>query len=308
MDRIESCAVVGVGAIGASLAARLFDAGKKLSVVAEGARKERYEREGFTVNGKHYVWPIADREAARPVDLVVLAVKNYSLEEAIEEMRAFVGPGTIVLSLLNGVDAVPRLRAEFGEASVPYGMIIGIDAHRFGNEIRYLAKGKIFSGFEKGRFSEGNLRLASVVRYFAESDIAMTTPDDIEREIWFKFMINVAVNQWSAILRASYGQILSSAHLSSLIARTMGEVIALAARFGVALGQADISRAMAWLATLTPAGKTSMLQDVEAGRITEVEAFAGAMMRLGAAQGVATPINALLYDVIRSIEESYTSA
>lgn len=308
MDRIENCAVVGAGAIGASLAARLFDAGKDMRIVAAGVRKARYEREGCVVNGTRYVWPVEDQSCARPVDLVILAVKNYSLEEAIDEMRPFVGPRTMVLSLLNGIDAVPKLRAEFGAENVPFGMIIGIDAHRIGNEIRYSAKGQIFSGFEKGRFSGGNLRLAAIERFFAESGVHFTIADDIEREIWFKFMINVAVNQWSAILRASYGQILSSAHLRSLIERTMGEVIELAGRFGVALGGADIARAMAWLATLGPEGKTSMLQDVEAGRSTEVEAFAGTMMRLGAARGVTTPINAMLYDIIRAIEESSASA
>jgi len=66
MDRIERCAVVGVGAIGASLAARLFDADKDVCVVAEGTRKARYEREGFIVNGRHYLWPVADRAIACP--------------------------------------------------------------------------------------------------------------------------------------------------------------------------------------------------------------------------------------------------
>lgn len=305
MKRIANCAVVGVGAIGASLAARLFDAGKDVRIVAEGERKARYEREGFIVNGTRYVWPIADRAAARSVDLLVLAVKNYSLEEAIDEMRPFVGPNTIVLSILNGVDAVPRLRAEFGPENVPYGMIIGIDAHRAGNEIRYSVKGQIFSGFEKERSTENDSKLAAVERFFAESGILFTISPDIEREIWFKFMINVAVNQWSAILGASYSLFWTSSHLASLVERTMREVIALAGRFGIELGEADIVRAMAWLKTLGPEGKTSMLQDVGARRITEVEAFAGAMMRLGAQHDVQTPINAMLYDIIRTIEDSY---
>lgn len=305
MEQITSCAVVGVGAIGASLAARLFDAGKDIRVVAEGERKVRYEREGFIVNGKRCVWPIADRASAKPVDLVILAVKNYNLDEAIEEARPFVKPGTIVLSILNGVDAVPKLRAEFGDEAVPYGMIIGIDAHRAGNEIRYSVKGQIFSGFEKGQLAAHNGRLTMVERYFEESGIHFTIAEDIEREIWFKFMINVAVNQWSAVLGATYSLFWSSPHLGSLVERTMGEVIALASRFGVELGAADIAKAMAWLKTLGPEGKTSMLQDVEAKRITEVEAFSGAMMRLGAARGVPTPINALLFDMIRAIEDSY---
>ena len=304
-DTIQSTVVVGAGAIGASIATRLADAGQRVFVSARGTRAMRYQKEGFVVNGKQYFLPVLDGHRAESVDLVIVAVKNYSLDEAIVEMRPYVGADTIILSLLNGVDAVPKLRGEFGSDAVPHAMIIGIDAHRRGNEIQYSAKGRIFCGYEKELAQRNAEKLARLDRLFRESDIIFRVPDDIVREIWFKFMINVSINQWSAVLGFPYRVFQTSPHAVALLEKTMQEVIALARRMDIALSDADIPSAMAVLKTLGPDGKTSMLQDVEAHRHTEVEAFAGAMVRLAQAVGIEVPINAMLYEAILAREDSY---
>jgi len=305
MDSIHSTVIVGAGAIGASIAARLVDAGHRVSVSARGERAARYQREGFVVNGRQYFLPVTDSHGAVPADLVLVAVKNYSLDEAIQEMKPYVGAETIILSLLNGVDAVPKLREAFGPDAVPYGMILGIDAYRQGNEIQYSAKGQIFCGFEKELAQKNASKLARLEQLFRQSDILFRVPDDIVREIWFKFMINVSINQWSAVLRAPYQIFQTSSHATALLERAMKEVIVLSQKIDTGLTEADIAKAMAVLRTLGADGKTSMLQDVEAHRRTEVEAFAGTMVRLAGAAKVEVPINAMLYEAILAIEDSY---
>ncbi|GAB6276742.1 MAG: 2-dehydropantoate 2-reductase [Rectinema sp.] len=305
MDSIHSTVIVGAGAIGASIAARLLDAGHRVSVSARGERAARYQREGFVVNGRQYFLPVTDSHGTVPADLVLVAVKNYSLDEAIAEMRPYVGAETIVLSLLNGVDAVPKLREAFGPDAVPYAMILGIDAHRQGNEIQYSAKGQIFCGFEKELARKNASKLARMERFFRQSDILFRVPDDIVREVWFKFMINVSINQWSAVLRAPYQVFQTSSHAIALLERTMKEVIVLSQKIDAGLTEADIAKAMAVLRTLGADGKTSMLQDVDAHRRTEVEAFAGTMVRLAGAAKVEVPINTMLYEAILAIEDSY---
>jgi len=274
-------------------------------ISANGERKARYLKQGFVVNGRQYFLPVKDKYEADPADLVIIAVKNYSLEEAIEEMRPYVSVNTIILSLLNGIDAVPRLRREFGEDSVPYAMILGIDALREGNRVQYLAKGRIFCGFEKEKVEKNASTLAVLEEFFRTSDIAFVVPEDIVKEIWFKFMINVGLNQWSALIRAPYRLFQDSPHGQELLSKTMIEVISLSKRYGGNLEETDIDRAIAVLKTLAPQGKTSMLQDVEARRQTEVDAFAGAMKRLAKAADLDVPINAILYDAIRAIEDSF---
>ncbi|HPN91454.1 MAG: ketopantoate reductase family protein [Spirochaetia bacterium] len=305
MKKIVSVVVVGAGAIGASIAVRLMEAGKQVVISANGERKARYLKQGFVVNGRQYFLPVKDKYEADPADLVIIAVKNYSLEEAIEEMRPYVSVNTIILSLLNGIDAVPRLRREFGEDSVPYAMILGIDALREGNRVQYLAKGRIFCGFEKEKVEKNAPTLAVLEEFFGTSDIAFVVPEDIVKEIWFKFMINVGLNQWSALIRAPYRLFQDSPHGQELLSKTMIEVISLSKRYGGNLEETDIDRAIAVLKTLAPQGKTSMLQDVEARRQTEVDAFAGAMKRLAKAADLDVPINAILYDAIRAIEDSF---
>ena len=305
MKNIVSVVVVGAGAIGASIAVRLMEAGKQVVISANGERKARYLKQGFVVNGRQYFLPVKDKYEADPADLVIIAVKNYSLEEAIEEMRPYVSINTIILSLLNGIDAVPRLRREFGEDSVPYAMILGIDALREENRVQYLAKGRIFCGFEKEKVEKNAPTLAVLEEFFGTSDIAFVVPEDIVKEIWFKFMINVGLNQWSALIRAPYRLFQDSPHGQELLSKTMIEVISLSKRYGGNLEETDIDRAIAVLKTLAPQGKTSMLQDVEARRQTEVDAFAGAMKRLAKAADLDVPINAILYDAIRAIEDSF---
>ena len=305
MENIHSSIIVGAGAIGASIAARLSDAGRPVAVCAEGERAARYEKEGFVVNGARHFLPVMGSRSAKPVDLIVLAVKNYDLEATIGAMSPFIGEETTIVSLLNGVDAVPRLRKAFGADSVPYGMIIGIDAHRAGNEINYMAKGQIFCGYEANLARANAARLARVERFFSGADIIFRVPEDIVREIWYKFMINVSINQWSAILGAPYRLFQTSTHAEALLRGTMAEVIALSKRLGTGLVESDAAKAMAVLRTLAPEGKTSMLQDVEAKRKTEVEAFAGAMERLAADAGMTVPINAMLSEAIHAIEDSY---
>ena len=305
MKNIVSVVVVGAGAIGASIAVRLMEAGKQVVISANGERKARYLKQGFVVNGRQYFLPVKDKYEADPADLVIIAVKNYSLEEAIEEMRPYVSVNTIILSLLNGIDAVPRLRREFGEDSVPYAMILGIDALREENRVQYLATGRIFCGFEKEKVEKNASTLAVLEEFFRTSDIAFVVPEDIVKEIWFKFMINVGLNQWSALIRAPYRLFQDSPHGQELLSKTMIEVISLSKRYGGNLEETDIDRAIAVLKTLAPQGKTSMLQDVEARRQTEVDAFAGAMKRLAKAADLDVPINAILYDAIRAIEDSF---
>jgi len=308
MKKIVSVVVVGAGAIGASIAVRLMEAGKQVVISANGERKARYLKQGFVVNGRQYFLPVKDKYEADPADLVIIAVKNYSLEEAIEEMRPYVSVNTIILSLLNGIDAVPRLRREFGEDSVPYAMILGIDALREENRVQYLAKGRIFCGFEKEKVEKNAPTLAVLEEFFGTSDIAFVVPEDIVKEIWFKFMINVGLNQWSALIRAPYRLFQDSPHGQELLSKTMIEVISLSKRYGGNLEETDIDRAIAVLKTLAPQGKTSMLQDVEARRQTEVDAFAGAMKRLAKAADLDVPINAILYDAIRAIEDSFENS
>ncbi|MFW5788642.1 MAG: ketopantoate reductase family protein [Spirochaetota bacterium] len=124
------------------------------------------------------------------------------------------------------------------------------------------------------------------------------------RTLWWKFMINVGINQASAILRASYGVFQRSEHARALMRAAMDEVIRLSRATGTGLTDADLAAWFETLATLDPGGKTSMLQDVEAGRPTEVDLFADTVVRLAGEHGLDAPVNRTFGQIIRAWEES----
>ncbi len=114
--------------------------------------------------------------------------------------------------------------------------------------------------------------------------------------------MNVGVNQFSALLRAPHGASQLHSELRDLVRRAALEVVAISEKVGTGLPPADVERFFPILDTLAPEGKTSMLQDVEAGRRTGVDAFAGTSVAMGPRHGVPTPVNGLLLGLLRAAE------
>jgi 2-dehydropantoate 2-reductase len=300
--QIETVTIIGAGAVGGSYASILYDWNPCcVSVVAGGSRYERLSREGLIVNGKPYPIPVLRPEdLSPPADLIIVAVKHHHLDAAIKEMKNRVGEETIILSVMNGIESEERIGAAYGMDKLLYATSVGIDAQREGNRINYTNQGRIFFGEDKNPVLTD--RVKRVQALFDKAGIAYVTPPDMIRTLWWKFMINVGINQASAVLRAPYSVFQNSREAQDLMGEAMHEVISLAGKLGVALSGDDVEDWYKVLSGLNPAGKTSMLQDVEAGRKTEVEMLAGRMIELGKRHGIHTPVNQKLFDKIREIE------
>ncbi len=123
------------------------------------------------------------------------------------------------------------------------------------------------------------------------------------RMLWWKFMVNVGVNQASAVLHAPYGVFQTNPEAQGLMRSLMQEVVALAKALNVNLTLQDINEWQLVMNQLSPQGKTSMLQDIEARRKTEVEIFGGKVIELGKTYGVPTPVNQTIVQIIRVLEQ-----
>jgi 2-dehydropantoate 2-reductase len=300
---IRTVSILGAGAIGATYAALLYDADPTcVTLVAGGERYDRLTRQGLVVNGVLYHIPVLRPEdAAPPADLVLVALKHPHLAQGVRDLRCRVGEGTAILSAMNGLDSEAILGAAYGTDKVLYAVSVGIDAVRTGNRVTYSKQGRLLFGeAEKTALSE---RVRRVCTFFDRVGLSYDTPPDMLRVLWWKWMINVGVNQASAVLRAPYGLFQASEDARALMDAAMREAIALARAAEVDLGEQDIADWHAILATLAPQGKTSMLQDVEAGRKTEVEIFGGKAVELGRAYGIPTPVNETLLRLIRVLEQ-----
>ncbi len=303
MKEIKNVAILGAGAMGAAYAARFSDGPQFSPVfVARGPRYDFLRADGVTVNGTHYAVPVVHPdESTAPADLVVVALKHHHLPEATKDLKNVVGDGTTIVSVMNGLDSEEYLGSVYGMDKLLYTIAVGIDAVRDGNKVVFTNPGKIIFGEpENSQISD---RVRSVQEAFTRAGIAFDTPADMMRMLWWKFMVNVGVNQASAAMHAPYGVFQSSTEAQALMDSLMREVIVLAQRIGVNLAEQDLDGWYAVLKSLSPEGKTSMLQDIEAGRKTEVEAFAGKVVDLGKKHGVPTPVNETLFSIVRVLEQ-----
>jgi 2-dehydropantoate 2-reductase len=291
-----------MGAIGCAYGSKLYDWNPSaLRVIAGGERAEKYKRDGFLVNGRHYSFPcISPEEETGPADLVILAVKSYQLPEAIRHMKNQVGKDTIIVSLLNGISSEEILAETFGPDHVLYAMCVSIDANREGNSVTYTSLGTIVFGERQNRVLSPQVK--AVMELFEKASIPYRVPEDMYRELWWKYMINVGINQCSAVLRGRYGLFQSNEYARQLMESAMREVIQLSHKTGANLSEDDLARWYDVLHALNPASRTSMLEDVENGRVTEVDAFSGTVCRLGEKYGVETPVNRTLYYMIKAME------
>jgi 2-dehydropantoate 2-reductase len=295
-------AVLGAGAMGAVYASRFYDADPaSVSLVASGDRYQRLKRDGLIINQQHYAIPVLSPEdTAPPADLIIVAVKHNHLAAALPDLRNRVGENTLILSVMNGLDSEPIIAEAYGEDKVLYCIAVGIDAQRTENVIHYSKIGTLFFGeAENTTLSPRVLRVQQILDH---GGVPYNTPEDMVRMLWWKFMINVGINQTSAILRAPYGVFQTDPHAQAIMEAAMREVIAVAQAAKVNLILDDIPNWYKVLNTLHPQGKTSLLQDVEAGRTTEVDIFAGKLVALGQSYGIPTPVNEMLLHAIKVIE------
>lgn len=295
-------AILGAGAMGAALAAQFYKTpGYSVTLIAKDERYARLKERGLTVNGVHLPISVTHPDhASGPADLIIVALKHRHLAEAIQDLRNFVGAETNILSVMNGLDSEAMLGEAYGMDHVLYCIAVGMDAVRDDTQVTYAHLGKLCFG--EALNPSISPRVQRVQAILERAGIVYETPPDMIRLLWWKFMVNVGVNQASAVMRAPYGMFHSNPDARAVMFALMREAIALAQCAGVNLTEADLAGWDNVLRNLSPSGKTSMLQDIEAGRQTEVEIFAGKVVALGLKYGIPTPVNDTILHIIRALE------
>ncbi|MBX5466074.1 MAG: ketopantoate reductase family protein [Firmicutes bacterium] len=298
---IGRVAVVGLGALGTVYASRIHACDPEaLWVVLDPIRRAHYPPVVW-VNQTPYEFRYATpEEVPAPVDLVLLTVKQHHLDRTLEEIAPLVGATTQILPLQNGLFSEEVTARAFGWERVLYAFAVGIDALRQERTVTYSQIGQIVYGERQNR--PPSPRVARVAAFFDRVGIPYDIPEDMLRALWWKFMINVGINQTSALLQAPYGVFQRVPAVRAVMEAAMAEVVAVAEREGIGLRAEDIVRFREVLARLQPEGKTSMLQDIEAGRKTEVDILADAVVALGRRHGVPTPLNEAFAQLLRALE------
>jgi 2-dehydropantoate 2-reductase len=310
LKSIDRIAIFGAGAMGAAYAALFTDNSNiRVCFAARGDRFVRLDGATINVNGRDYTIPVVHPDrVAHPFDLVLVALKHQHLTEPVlQDINALTGPETLILSVMNGLESEKLLGHACGHEKIVPAIAIGIDALHENNCFTLANPGKIIFGNDPALPDAADTdRLERIKMALDQGGIPNEISADILRTMWWKFMINVGVNQASAVLGAPYGIFQNVPEARALMVALMQEVVVLARHRGINLQSSDIDQWLDMVTTLSPDGKTSMLQDMEAKRKTEVEIFAGAVEVMGKEDAIPTPVNSTFLNLIR-VKEKITA-
>ena len=316
MSAAERIAVVGAGAIGGWIAARLALAGEPVGMLARGGTLDALRSAGLRLtegNAARTVEVHASDDPAElgPQDVLVITVKAPALADAAEAARPMIGADTLIVPMLNGVPwwftGEPLASVDPGgriAAALPQAQIIGSVVHAAcsrpaPNEVVVKHADRLILGEPAGGTGERIERLAAL---FERAGINVERQDNVRRSIWYKLWGNATINPLSALTRSTADKLLADGALRSWMLEAMAELAAVGAAIGCPISESGEDR-MAVTAKLG-AFKTSMLQDVEAGRPIELEALLGAPREIAASAGVPTPQLDRLYAMTRLLGEN----
>lgn len=307
MKEIRTTAVIGMGALGLLFGGKIADAAGKenVSFLMDAERLKRHREDIYTVNGQVREYRMADASQADEADLVIVSVKFGALREAIDEMRRCTGPDTIIISLLNGISSEEIIAEHFDRKNIVDCVAIGMDAVREGTALTYGHMGRLQIGSRSADHADQDEKVAALARFFERTGIPHEVVPDIKRAMWNKFMINVGINQTCMVYETDYGHACAPGEAFEDMKGAMHEVISVANAKGISLTEEDFEKNMALLRTLDSSGCPSMRQDAMARRRSEVELFAGTMIRLGQETGIPVPVNEKYYQKIMEMEKDY---
>ena len=285
--------ICGLGAVGLTYAVKFL--GKcDLRILVDEDRLMRYRANKPALNGRtyefEYVLPSANTFIP---DLIIIATKAGGLDSAIKNIKNFVRQDTIILSLLNGISSEEKIKSIYPNTNVLKSYFIGHSAVRVNNSVMQDGVGEIVT--------ENNPQLIEI---FEKCGINYSCPDDIDYSMWLKFTMNVFSNQTSAILNMTFGELKQNGAFKKKKKKLINEVRLVAEKKGIKNLEHLESDALHALSMMCDEGKTSMHQDILAGRKTEVDIFAGEVIRLGKRFGIPTPYNQVIYDLVKVKEEN----
>lgn len=298
--------VFGAGALGSFIGGFLST---KHDVTLLG-RKEHIsavKRKGLEISGitRMRVHPRAVenvREAhGAKFDLIIMTVKSYDTHKAAKQLKKVFGGDSLLLSVQNGLSNMEEIAKVLGRQS----LIGGVTSHGITfigpGKIRHAGKGDtVIGSLDTGSRRE----VAHIASSLTSVGIETRVTENIMGEIWAKVIVNSAINPLTALTRLENGYLLRIPELEELLESVCREGIEVAEKCGVRLPSCDIIEKTKQVASRTAGNRSSMLQDMERGRRSEIEAISGALVKLAAGVGVPAPINSTLHALVKAMEKS----
>ncbi len=298
--------VVGPGAMGCLFAARLKMAGYSVTLLDYlEERAAQITRQGILVEGVSGEYtakvPVVTGQLQEIPDQVLICVKAYKTREAGREIKEAIGPGTVIVTLQNGIGNLETLEGLFGSERVLGGVTSEGATLLAPGKIRHAGQGDTIVG--PGEESDGPAGI--LFSAFNKAGFKTRVVEGVDDLIWGKLIINVGINALTAILRVKNGRLPELAGARCIMEEAVREAVAICEAKEIQLPYPDpIGRVME-VCRATAGNIASMLQDVLRSKMTEIEAINGAIVREGQALGIPTPVNLTLTSLVRGIQETY---
>ena len=294
--------VVGAGGVGGYFGARLARGGQQVTVVARGAHLEAIRKEGLRVRSAiegEYTAAVAAVERVDglpPADAVLLCVKSFDTEAAVDQVRGVVGPETPVLSLQNGVDNEEKIDAALGPGRAMGGVTYVFAAIEAPGVIAHAFAGSVVLGEMDGRSTPRAEQLRDA---FAAAGVPVTLSNDIRRVLWEKYLMLTAGAGLTTLTRCPTGVIRDTPETWRMYRLIVEELAALGRASNVALAADAVEATLINAGKLAPHLYSSMHYDLVHGKRLELEALHGHAVRLGERLGVPTPMVFAVYAALK---------
>lgn len=296
-------ATVATGGIGGYLAVKLANAGEDVATLARGAHLEAIQSKGLTFEADgdsvtvHPRIATDDPAEIGPVDAVIFGVKAKDVERAAESCIPLMGPDTVVIPFLNGVETVERLATVLPLENIANGIAAVSTTITRPGVIGQVGKFSTFTFAEHD--SSQSTRIKAVRSAFQRAGLDAPVVDDIDVALWQKFCLFAPMSGITAAARCTLGDIKRDSHLSRLYQDGIAETAALGRALGVALPDDIEARIWEWVGELPDNGRASTAIDLEAGRALEVDWISGAVARLSDNIGLDAPVHRTLNAVLQ---------
>lgn len=291
---MNNVVLIGRGAIGAVYASALHDylGGEKFRVALDAERLERYTSQEFLFNGRPYQFTyFTPGVNDAKVDLVIIATKWAGYRRALDLIEPLVGEDTVIMPLLNGLSAHREAVERFGASRVVRAFYLGNTASRdVGGDVTQDGRYRTNFG-DDSNHAPFSHRVARVKALFDRAGIKYRIPENMVSAQWQKFVINIGTNQPSGLYRYNYGELLSDPAAMRMSENLMLEAQSLGVALGVDGAEGMVAAALDMFPKFGAADYSSMAQDVIAHRPTEIDIFAGEVIKMGRELSIPTPHN-----------------
>ncbi|MGE8018511.1 2-dehydropantoate 2-reductase [Peribacillus frigoritolerans] len=298
--------VLGAGGVGGYFGGRLVEKGEDVNFLVRSRRKQQLEKNGIVIrsfNGDFYFKPklITKVDKIEAFDVVLFSTKAYHLEEAINDLKPFIGEKTVIIPLLNGIAHLPLLKQTFGDNKVIGGLcFIETTLNEEGNVVQTSVANRLVFG-EIGH--PDTARIQRIADTFSGAKADFVLSNNIEQDMWHKYLFITVLSGVTTLMHAPTGPILKSDGGQAFVRQLFEEVAQIMRAFGAPIQDNIVEEHMKMINNLSYNTKSSMQRDMEKGSSIEGEYLQGYLLKLAKEFDVDTPLLKVVFQNLKVYEE-----